>query len=85
MSYPHWSTNGGFPVVSSPPPSMRRFATAIRSRLRWPFPPSERRPWLDLRLRNQHGETVWASQQATVCVDMDTMEKQPFPMTYDRV
>ena len=28
---------------------------------------------------NQHGETVWTSQQATVCVDMNTMEKQPIP------
>ena len=28
---------------------------------------------------NQHDETVWTSQQATVCVDMDTMEKQPIP------
>ena len=28
---------------------------------------------------NQHGETVWASEQTTVCVDMNTMEKQPIP------
>ena len=28
---------------------------------------------------NQRGETVWTSQQATVCVDMNTMEKQPIP------
>ena len=29
--------------------------------------------------QNQSGETLWVSEQATVCVDMDTMEKQPIP------
>ena len=29
--------------------------------------------------RNQNGDLVWTSEQATVCVDMDTMEKQPIP------
>ena len=28
---------------------------------------------------NQRGETVWTCDQATVCVNMDTMEKQPIP------
>ena len=28
---------------------------------------------------NQDAEIVWTSQQATVCVNMDTMEKQPIP------
>ncbi|MCH1616728.1 MAG: acyl-CoA thioesterase [Candidatus Poseidonia sp.] len=29
--------------------------------------------------RNPSGETLWVSEQATVCVNMDTMEKQPIP------
>ena len=29
--------------------------------------------------RNQDGMDVWVSEQATVCVDMDTMEKQLIP------
>jgi len=29
--------------------------------------------------RNQSDQTVWTSEQTTVCVNMDTMEKQPIP------
>lgn len=29
--------------------------------------------------RNQRNETVWRSEQMTVCVSMDTMEKQSIP------
>ena len=29
--------------------------------------------------RNQSNQVVWSCEQATVCVDMDTMEKQPIP------
>ena len=34
---------------------------------------------------NQHGETVWTSQQATVCVGMTRWKNNRFPTTCDRV
>ena len=33
----------------------------------------------DYRFENQEGTVVWTSQQTTVCVNMETMEKQAIP------